>query len=233
MSPRKYSARVFTRGAMHCPRCRAKFPKAVEACPHCKFDLATCGESFPFAAPPLSLLLDPSQLLPEGIEKDLKKPSRKLCKRFPRIEISFCFVRLQAGVATQEFAFWLHNSAPDADESRAWKLLVVGDLTSGRLALTTGYALEPFVKNELWEAAMQELAACIADEQWKEGLAGFINDARVLLTAAWHGANQRRQKNLRREEDGPDSENQGTRPPRNSDPQSVDRRKATEEPANS
>lgn len=183
---------------MICPHCRAKLEAPPEACPQCKFNFSFCEKAFPFAAPPLSLVIDPTNLLPPGVEKDLRKAYQKVRKRAPQVDISFCFVRLQEGVAIEEFGFWLHNSAPGADERRAWQLLVVGDLTSGRLTLTVGYALEPFIKTELWEAALQELAACIADNQWKEGLNGFLNDTRILLTAAWQVAERRRLKNLAR-----------------------------------
>ncbi|MBJ05712.1 MAG: hypothetical protein CMO40_01125 [Verrucomicrobiaceae bacterium] len=148
--------------------------------------------AFPFSAPPLQLLIDPSGLLPPGTSRRLQKAYRRLRRRVPQVDISFCFVWLQPDVSLENFAFWMHNTAPDTDSQRAWQLLVVGDRTSGQLTMTSGYALEPFLKLELWEAALQELAACLSDEQWKEGLNGFLVDARVLLTAAWHEAEQLR-----------------------------------------
>ena len=198
MRLRKYSPQVFTRGGMFCPHCRAELGNTAETCPGCRFNLEECQKSFPFAAPPLALIIDPSELLPAGIEKDLKKNYRKLRKCTPQVDISFCFVRLQVGSPLEEFAFWLHNTAPGAGPSRAWQLLVVGDLTSGRLTLTSGYALEPFLKHELWEAALQEMAACFSDEEWKEGLNGFLTDARDLLASAWQIAERRREGNHRR-----------------------------------
>lgn len=182
---------------MFCPHCRAELENVAETCRGCGFNLNESQKSFPFVAPPLALIIDPSQLLPAGIEKDLHKPYRKFRKCTPQVDICFCFVRLQAESPLEEFAFWLHNMAPGADHARAWQLLVVGDLTSGRLTLTSGYALEPFLKQELWEAALQELAAYFSDEQWKEGLHGFLTDARNLLTAAWQVAEGCRQRNHR------------------------------------
>ena len=182
---------------MFCPHCRGELEKVVETCRRCGFSLNECQKSFPFVAPPLTLIIDPSQFLPTGIEKDLHKPYRKFRKCTPQVDICFCFVHLQVESPLEEFAFWLHNTAPGADHARAWQLLVVGDLTSGRLTLTGGYALEPFLKQELWEAALQELAACFSDEQWKEGLHGFLTDARNLLTAAWQAIEGCRQPNHR------------------------------------
>jgi len=196
-SLRPYPARVFTREGMFCPHCRRELENVAETCRGCGFNLNMCQKSFPFGAPPLALIIDPSQLLPAGIEEDLHKPYRKFRKCTPQVDICFCFVRLQVESPLKEFAFWLHNTAPGADHARAWQLLVVGDLTSGRLTLTSGYALEPFLKQELWEAALQELAACFSDEQWKEGLHGFLTEARNLLTTAWQVAEGCRQPNHR------------------------------------
>ncbi len=186
---------------MFCPHCQAELDTTTETCPKCRFNLEECQKSFPFAAPPLALILDPSQFLPVGIEKDLKKSYRKLRKCVPQVDIAFCFVRLQVESPLEEFAFWLHNTAPGAGPARAWQLLVVGDLTSGRLTLSSGYALEPFLKHERWEAALQEMAACFSDEEWKEGLNGFLTDARDLLASAWQVAERRRQGNHRRRAD--------------------------------
>lgn len=202
---RRYSARTFTRSHgdtdLVCPRCRATSREPLEECGKCGFSFRQCEKLFPFGAPPLSLVIDPSGLLPPGIEGDLDNIYFKVRKRFPQVDLSFCFVKLQPGVSTQEFAFWLHNAAPEAEESRAWQILLVGDLTSGRLAFTTGYAIEPFIRPEQWEAALQELAACVAEGEWKEGLSGFLIDARDLLTSAWASA-QRKLKNSSRKRPG-------------------------------
>ena len=186
--PKNYPAQVFSHEEISCPHCQRQLEEQEVTCPACGFNLPECLRSFPFAAPPLSLIIDPSQFLPERITRDLKKPYRKLRKCAPQVDICFCFVRLPEGSPLAEFAFWLHNTAPEADASRAWQLLIVGDLNSGQLTLTSGYALEPFLRRELWEAALQELAACFSDEQWKEGLTGFLKDTRGLLSAAWREA---------------------------------------------
>ena len=194
--PKKYPAQVFSREDIFCPHCQQQLEPQETSCPGCGFNLGECVRLFPFAAPPLSLIIDPSRFLPERITKDLKKPYRKLRKCAPQVDICFCFVRLPEGSQLAEFAFWLHNTAPEADASRAWQLLIVGDLNSGQLTLTSGYALEPFLRRDLWEAALQELAACFSDEQWKEGLIGFLKDTRGLLSAAWQEAARNSKRHL-------------------------------------
>lgn len=176
---------------MSCPHCASGLEETSAACPRCGFDFAYCQESFPFAAPPLDLLIDPGQLLPAGTVEQIKPAYERLRERFPQIDLSFCFLRLQAQANLQEFAFWLHNSAPAADEHRAWTLLVVTDLTSNRLTLSPGYALEPFLRSEPWEAILQELANAIGQEEWAGGLGRFIDESSLMFRQAWELATDR------------------------------------------
>ena len=176
-----------------CPRCRSEVAESAKACGTCGFSLSLCEAIFPFEAPPLSLVIDPSRVVPPGIEKHLARPYKALRKRIPQVDICFCFVQLQHGYSVEEFAFWLFNTAPGADQSRAWNLLVTVDLLSGQLSLTSGYALEPFLLPESWEASLQELAACLGDGQWNEGLAGFLRSSRDLLSSACSDARRHAQ----------------------------------------
>ena len=176
-----------------CPRCRSEVAESAKACGTCGFSLSLCDAIFPFEPPPLSLVVDPSRVVPPGIEKHLARPYKALRKRIPQVDICFCFVQLQHGYSVEEFAFWLFNTAPGADQSRAWNLLVTVDLLSGQLSLTSGYALEPFLVPESWGASLQELAACLGDGQWNEGLAGFLRDSRDLLSSACYVARRHAQ----------------------------------------
>ena len=171
-------------GEVFCPRCSSRTTEPEEVCRVCGFSLSLCEDLFPFEPPSLSLVLDPGQILPPGTRKDLLRPYKALRKRIPQVDICFCFVQLQEGCSVEEFSFWLFNTAPDADTSRAWNLLITIDLTSGQLSLTTGYALESFIAHESWEASLQELAACAGDGHWKEGLTGFLRESRDLLSSA-------------------------------------------------
>ena len=175
-------------GKTFCPRCKSEGGEIAEFCPRCGFSLPLSEAMFPFEPPSLSLILDPSGILPPGTEKNLLRPYKALRKRIPQADICFCFVQLEQGCSVEEFSFWLFNTAPDADQSRAWNLLVTVDLTSGQLSLTCGYALESFLARESWEASLQQLAACLGDGQWHEGLAGFLRDSRNLLSSACYAA---------------------------------------------
>ena len=186
-----------------CPRCRSEVAESAKACGTCGFSLSLCEAIFPFEAPPLSLVVDPSRAVPPGIEKQLARPYKALRKRIPQVNICFCFVQLQHGYSVEEFAFWLFNTAPGADQSRAWNLLVTVDLLSGQLNLTSGYALDPFLVPESWEASLQELAACLGDGQWSKGLAGFLRDSRDLLSSACYVARRHSQTHQHAQSEAP------------------------------
>lgn len=185
------SARASARGEMSCPHCQTAFDEPVEACPRCNFDLSRCHEAFPFSPPPLSLLLDPSGLLPEGVEREISRTYRKFRKKFPQIDFTFCFLNLQADVDLRDFAFWLHNAAPDADQQRAWRILVVGDLTTGHLTLSPGFALEPFLRSDHLESSLHELAGALSENSWGKGICTFIKECDHSLDRAWRAANSR------------------------------------------
>ena len=167
-----------------CPRCKWEAEVPSDVCSRCGFSLSVCEALFPFDAPALSLILDPSRILPPSAANDLRRPYKALRKRIPQVDISFCLLQLQPGCSIEEFSFWLFNTAPHADASRAWTLLVTVDFTSSHVNLTCGYALEPFLVHELWEASLQELAACLGDGHWREGMSVFLRDSRKLLSSA-------------------------------------------------
>ncbi len=194
ISQRKYSARAFVREEMRCPHCRRELRQPVEACPACGFHLALCEKAFPFRPPPLSLLIDPSGLLPGEVAGQLDRPYRRFRKRFPQVGLSFCVLQLHPDLSLPDFTFWLHNSAPHADDQRAWTILVVCDLSTGRLTASPGFAVEPFLRNSFLEAALNELAACIAENAWLEGLSGFIKECSKYLEQTWTTANERRRR---------------------------------------
>lgn len=170
---------------MVCPRCQVAFAEAPEACPACGYDFERACENFPFSPPPLSLIMDPAGLFSEEIEESIRIPYENLRSAFPQIDVSFCFVKLTPGTPLSEFCFWLFNASPDADESRAWRILVTADFDSGQMALTSGYAIEPFIEPSDWTANLGATATAASQGKWKEALEIFLHNADRILRCAW------------------------------------------------
>ena len=143
-------------GSVLCPRCQAPFEQRAEACPSCQFSLAAARQAFPFAAPPLDFLVDPTNVLPEGAELELFEVYEALRATFPQLRISLALLNLAPGTSLREFSFWWFNDAPGGNEERQWSLLLLADAQSRSLCLTPGYALEPWLQTANWEAAPQQ-----------------------------------------------------------------------------
>ena len=132
--------------------------------------------------------MNPAGLLPEDVPGAVRERYDRFCDHFPGIRLSFCFIQLTPGTPLSEFAFWLFNSAPNATDERAWRLLLTVDLGAGRMSLNSGYALEPFIDPEQWTTPLNTCAAACAQADWSGALTGFIDHADGLLGAAWKDA---------------------------------------------
>ncbi|NNC90529.1 MAG: hypothetical protein HKN82_18900 [Akkermansiaceae bacterium] len=170
--------------AAGCPRCATTLEEAPEACPHCGFSLPSCARNFAFDPPPLEFLMDPEGRLAAGSGPVLTARRNALRTIVPQVDFSFCLVSLAAGHDVRDFSFWLFNSAPDLDASRAWQILVTADFTAGRIVLTPGYAVEPFLQHDPWNHALALLAERGGNDDWAGGIAAFLDRARGLLSIA-------------------------------------------------
>ena len=179
---------------MVCPRCRATFDAPPEACQNCGYDFALSQVSLPFAPPPLEFVMNPAGLLPDTVADDVSEAYAAFRKRFPQIQVSFCFIQLTPGIPLSEFAFWLFNTAPDPTEDRAWRMLVTIDLGAGQLSVNSGYALEPFIDPAAWSPALNSTATACAKAEWSEALTHFLHHADAILTTAWEVAASQQKK---------------------------------------
>ena len=176
---------------MVCPRCQMNFGEEPDCCPGCGYHFGRACEAFPFSPPPLALVMNPGGLVADGLEESLQGPYQALRTSFPQIDLSFCFVTLSPGTPLSEFGFWLFNAAPGAVDARAWHLLVTVDFASGQIALTPGYAIEPFVKSGDWTANLAATATAGSRGHWTEALEIFLHNARRILLCAWDDSHDR------------------------------------------
>jgi hypothetical protein len=130
---------------LSCPRCQGAFVQSTEECPSCQFSLAAARRAFPFTAPPLDFLVDPTKVLPEDAAPALEASYAALQEKFPQVGITLSLLNLAPGTPLQEFAFWWFNDAPGGNVERHWHLLLLFDAQSGGLSLTPGYALENYL----------------------------------------------------------------------------------------
>lgn len=174
---------------LSCPRCQEVFAHSAEECPSCQFSLATARRAFPFAAPPLDFLVDPTNVLPEDAAPALEATYVTLREKFPQVGITLSLLNLAPGTPLREFAFWWFNDAPEGNVERHWHLLLLFDAQTGELSLTPGYALERHLLSSplstAWKMALETTAATAAESGWATAFNSFLQNAQALLEANW------------------------------------------------
>ncbi len=195
---KKYRARDFALSAMACPSCRLNFEEAVTACPRCGFDGAAAIREFPFPAPEIRDLIDPAQVLSEDEAAAVATRLRKFEKKFPQVRVSFCFMPPDLECELREFGFWLLNASPLGEENgaeeRPWTLLVLLDPARGQISLSSGYAVEPFLRDESALALFKKERAGLSGQDFPavlprlvDGLEGILRDGARRVTESLAG----------------------------------------------
>jgi uncharacterized membrane protein YgcG len=178
-----YPARRFARGAMACPSCRHVIERVVEACPQCGFSGQVAVKRFPFPAPELTPVVDPSGRLSKEETARIRERVGKLRKRFPQLRFFNCLVPLGSAVDLREFGFWLLNAGKhsEGEAAKPYAVLFLIDPKGKAISVTVGYGLEPFVMDAEWTALCHDCQDYFYRQKYGEGIMAFLNEAAKLL----------------------------------------------------
>ncbi|MDA7863934.1 hypothetical protein N9268_03150 [Akkermansiaceae bacterium] len=132
-------ARLFRRGALSCPSCKALFEGIIESCPRCGFHLGLLDQRMPGPAPEFIPLMDFTGLA-EASRKDIESHITRIKKSFPQVNPAICFVNCPEGIPPQMLACWMLNHAPiGEDEDPTWRALLLIDPQRGQHSFSCGY----------------------------------------------------------------------------------------------
>lgn len=178
-----YPAKQVARGAMSCPSCRAILDRAVSACLKCGFSAEVAVKKFPFPAPDLVSVIDPSSALTESETASLQAQVAKLEKRFPQIHFFNCIVPLGSGIDLREFGFWLLNGGKFSGgaDGKAFAVLFLVDPKGQALSVTVGYGLEPMIMDTEWEGVCNRCKDLFYRGKYLEGIESFLRYSGELL----------------------------------------------------
>ncbi|HMJ07076.1 MAG TPA: TPM domain-containing protein [Chthoniobacterales bacterium] len=162
---------------MKCPSCATPLPAPVARCPECKLSLQRLDLKFGMVPRHSRYLSDRSGKLALPEMEEIREALRLFEKKFPQILFSVLVTELPAGSSVGEYAFWMANrarfSSVEKTRSDNFDLLLVIDVISQTAALTTGYGLEPYVREDDLRVALDALAGPLR----KGDLAGGIHAA--------------------------------------------------------
>ncbi len=186
---REYSPHRFAVGAVFCPACRMKLERDAKWCPACEFTGAKSLDLFGADAPPLLPLMDVADIWDAKEKRMIRAQVKRLCRRFPQIRWRVCGVSLGRETSLPLFGFWLLNASPLTDgetaEDRSWTVLLLVDSETGRTSVTTGYRMEPWLSDDMWERALSETVEPFRNGHPGLAVCSFLKEARVHLEKAW------------------------------------------------
>ena len=179
-----YAAKRFARGAMVCPSCQYVLEESSETCGKCGFSGQVAVEKFPFPAPPLGPVVDPSNFLSADESSMVTKKVAKLQKRLPQVRFLNCLVALGDEVNLREFGFWLLNAGQmkEGEGAKNFAILFLIDPKEKAMSVTVGYGLDPLVMDTEWVTVCQECRDLLYRQKLGEGIVTFLEGAFELLS---------------------------------------------------
>lgn len=193
-----YRAKSFAMSVMACPGCHVSLADPVDQCPRCGYTGHDSMTRFSFPAPSMSRFIDPAGHFLESDRARIGKGLGELAKKFPQARICFCVIDLAEETDPREFGFWLMNASPvdgpEEAEMRPWTILLVIDDINGRASVTPGYAIEPFLDDQSWQALIRRERQHFFGRDYVNAALKFIEGATEILM---DGAN-RADKNMKK-----------------------------------
>ncbi|MDB4407080.1 TPM domain-containing protein [bacterium] len=190
-----YRAASFAKSPIICPSSFLKLDRVVTECPRCQFSGSVAVQRFPFPAPPMARFMDTGDVFDPKAREAISHRLTQLEKQFPQVRICLCALELPAHVDLREFGFWLFNASPVNEpaeaEKRPWTILLLLDPVIGRVSVTSGYAIEPFVRDDRWETLLRLEREFFFKQDYREAGLRFVNGAEKILR---EGANRAEMK---------------------------------------
>ncbi len=145
-------------------------------------------EMFPEAPPPLLPILDVAGIFPQNSISKIDNARIPLERRFPQFQWRICAVHLPPETRLSVFGFWLLNTAQfhesETSEERAWTVLLVINAATGQAAIVPGYAAEPFLADDEWEAVLATMSPAWQAGKPADAVVQFFKSSRKQLDRA-------------------------------------------------
>jgi len=186
---------TFAKSSIVCPSCFMKIAQVVKTCPRCQFSGAVAIQRYPFPAPMMVRFMDDKDIFDSRARQAISNRLTQLEERFPQVRICFCALELPEHVDLREFGYWLFNASPVEDSveagKRPWTILLLLDHVLGRVSVTSGYAIEPFVRDEQWVNCLRIDREYFFKRAYREAGLRFVAGAEKILR---EGANRAKLK---------------------------------------
>lgn len=137
---------------MRCPSCLTPVTGPVAECPACGMSLAKLDAKFKTVPRHLRFITDHVSLFTAEDHEALASQIEALEKQYAGLHVSLMTLELPANTNLREYVFWLFNRCrfgpADAKLGRNYSVVIVIDVTSGTVFMSTGFGFEQWLQDE-------------------------------------------------------------------------------------
>lgn len=178
---------------LSCPFCQGELTEQTPQCPGCDLSLERATK-----------ILGPVPLLNQGLTdlvsalsmkeaKNLTKEIQRFQRKFAATQIHIIIRQFQEDCNLATHLFWLFNSAglspQEKRNGRNYDVLIGLDPIAGTLGLMVGYGLEPFLKKQDLNAAIESARPLLEEGKLASALKQTIQEIGTTLQRALEEAN--------------------------------------------
>ncbi len=186
----EHSAKYYAQGSVVCPSCGLRLKRNTRWCGNCGFTGSQTLDRFGDSPPPLSPILDVTNLWSESEEIAIHQASKNFRKEFPQIHWKVCAISPGSEPDLPLFAFWLFNASPLAAEEsiaeRQWSALLLINSATNEAHICTGYLLEPWLSEEMLNRALKETTKHLATNKPGKAVTAVFRSVQKSLRGSWH-----------------------------------------------
>ncbi|MFP6898863.1 MAG: hypothetical protein VCA38_19890 [Roseibacillus sp.] len=155
---------------MKCPRCVQRVHRSARQCPHCGFGIADVDRIFGEQDVRLKCLTDAAGVLKKNERVAARRMLSDFQRKFPQLFFGLYFGTFKELPSLRQFGFWLLNRGAfeDVEVSRPNEagILLSIDVSGKAAGITFGYALQPFLDDEVTFKALSAAHPYFLQGQW-------------------------------------------------------------------
>ena len=170
---------------MRCPSCLAVLQAPADACPACGFSLAALDKKFGTVPKNYRYITDVALYFDQRERDTIEKKLAEIERNFPGLYLSVMTMEVHHGFKPREYLFWLMNRcqfAPrDCRLERSFSLVLFFDSGSRTVSLTTGYALERSLSEEVLQTILDAAIPQFKKDHFLRGTIAILDDLKSHL----------------------------------------------------
>lgn len=163
---------------MKCPRCVQRVHRSAMQCPHCGFDIDEVDRIFGASEVRLRCLTDAAGVLRKKERLAARRLLKEFQRKFPQLFFAAYFGTFKELPSLRQFGFWLLNRGAfedvDIERPNEAGILLSVDVSGKAAGITFGYALQPFLDDEMTFKALSAAHPYFLQGQWLRATATVV-----------------------------------------------------------